>query len=617
MSTPAADRLTAVATSASDHPDAPGVKGILLDGVALDAQVAAAVNDAETEESMDGASTFTLTLLDPEDELLTSALLGKRVDVEVDDLDYRLVAVASRPPLLVCTFEDRGVAVLRTYDKPRKAARGKVTRGEFAYSLVREARGERIGFHAPEMHRPQRISASETPSERAKRLARREDGFGRGADVEVKGVAANRSQLRVLDDVLEEGMTRKANRRCLIGAVACVTVESTARNLSGGDRDSRGAFQQQKYIGGKRTDWPASRNVKTDARAFYKRLIPLERKFGHSRTIGWLVDQVQRSQTFGTARQGSAYQSYEAEAERTVEAWLGGGGLATDARRRRKKYEFSRGQLGQREDSWTALGRLADEVKWRRFMRRGVVWFVREEYLIARPARMVLRRASDGVQRIEFEWDAGKKASGATVTMLASRWAALPGDRIDLAGLGPAGSGAYLVASVKRRRFSPLCTVTLKRPTPSLPEPAAELVSVKAKSRSRSRGQSDGRLDWPVTPHPITSGFGPRASPGGIGSTQHDGIDLGVSYVRVHAAGAGRVTRAGLNGGYGNYVEIDHGHGLVSFYGHLSAISVKAGRHVDKGDPIGTSGNTGNSTGPHLHFGVHLRGAARDPRDFL
>lgn len=65
------------------------------------------------------------------------------------------------------------------------------------------------------------------------------------------------------------------------------------------------------------------------------------------------------------------------------------------------------------------------------------------------------------------------------------------------------------------------------------------------------------------------------------------------------------------------YVEIDHGNGLTSYYGHLSTIATAVGRRVSKGDLIARTGNTGSSTGPHLHFGVHKHGSPRNPADFL
>ena len=85
----------------------------------------------------------------------------------------------------------------------------------------------------------------------------------------------------------------------------------------------------------------------------------------------------------------------------------------------------------------------------------------------------------------------------------------------------------------------------------------------------------------------------------------------------VYAADDGKIVYAGWKNGYGNYIEIDHGNGLRSFYGHLNKVNVSRGDKVYRGDGIGLSGNTGNSTGPHLHFGVHKNGESINPLDLF
>ena len=112
----------------------------------------------------------------------------------------------------------------------------------------------------------------------------------------------------------------------------------------------------------------------------------------------------------------------------------------------------------------------------------------------------------------------------------------------------------------------------------------------------------------------ITSGFGYRNDVGDVGSSYHQGIDIGASEgTPVGAAGAGTVSQAGWNGGYGNSVTIDHGNGLQTLYGHLSAIMVSVGDLVSQLQTIGLVGSTGNSTGPHLHFSVIQNGEMVDP----
>jgi murein DD-endopeptidase MepM/ murein hydrolase activator NlpD len=98
----------------------------------------------------------------------------------------------------------------------------------------------------------------------------------------------------------------------------------------------------------------------------------------------------------------------------------------------------------------------------------------------------------------------------------------------------------------------------------------------------------------------------------------HSGMDFrAISGSSVHATANGTVTEAGYNGGYGNMVEIDHGNGLSTRYGHMSQILVTVGQKISIGDIVGKVGSTGRSTGPHLHYEVRRNGSAINPAGFL
>ena len=126
-----------------------------------------------------------------------------------------------------------------------------------------------------------------------------------------------------------------------------------------------------------------------------------------------------------------------------------------------------------------------------------------------------------------------------------------------------------------------------------------------------------GTFRWPTSGR-ITSTFGGRASPGGIGSTNHKGIDIANSYgTPIYAADGGTVTYAGWMGGYGYLVQINHGNGYVTYYGHNSSLLVSVGQHVYKGQQIARMGSTGNSTGNHCHFEVRYNGVAKNPLNYL
>ena len=117
----------------------------------------------------------------------------------------------------------------------------------------------------------------------------------------------------------------------------------------------------------------------------------------------------------------------------------------------------------------------------------------------------------------------------------------------------------------------------------------------------------------------FTSGFGVRSDPFHAGAAMHPGIDLAGTYgTPIYATAEGTVLRAGWNsGGYGNLVEIDHGRGITTRYGHMSAILVHPGDHITRGQQVGRMGSTGRSTGNHLHYEVRIDGRAVNPIPFM
>ena len=117
----------------------------------------------------------------------------------------------------------------------------------------------------------------------------------------------------------------------------------------------------------------------------------------------------------------------------------------------------------------------------------------------------------------------------------------------------------------------------------------------------------------------ITSPFGPRSSPGGIGSTNHKGVDIGgVGYTtQVLASKAGTVIVSQYSQSYGNYVVVSHGSGNTTLYAHMSQRLVSAGQNVEQGQVLGITGSTGNSTGAHLHFEITEGGVRVNPLNYL
>jgi murein DD-endopeptidase MepM/ murein hydrolase activator NlpD len=122
----------------------------------------------------------------------------------------------------------------------------------------------------------------------------------------------------------------------------------------------------------------------------------------------------------------------------------------------------------------------------------------------------------------------------------------------------------------------------------------------------------------PVDVMEFTSGFGVRSDPFRGGAAMHAGVDIPGPYgSTIYATADGVVLRSERAGAYGNLIELDHGRGIQTRYGHLSASLVAPGQHVKRGDPIARMGSTGRSTGTHLHYEVRLDGHAVNPMPFL
>ena len=116
----------------------------------------------------------------------------------------------------------------------------------------------------------------------------------------------------------------------------------------------------------------------------------------------------------------------------------------------------------------------------------------------------------------------------------------------------------------------------------------------------------------------MSSGFGRRKAPTKGASTYHKGLDWAVpTGTAVMASSGGTVIKAGWGSGYGYVVYIDHGDGRQTRYAHLSKVLVKAGQKVVQGQKIALSGNTGRSTGPHLHFEILINGTHVNPLNHL
>jgi murein DD-endopeptidase MepM/ murein hydrolase activator NlpD len=168
-----------------------------------------------------------------------------------------------------------------------------------------------------------------------------------------------------------------------------------------------------------------------------------------------------------------------------------------------------------------------------------------------------------------------------------------------LSGAGGIGLSSVLIRAFDRQ-LSGAAPIGPAAAT-AVPEPPAPPAPGAAESAALPGGQ-------------ITSGFGWRSDPFNGQAKFHSGTDVRMAYGQeVASAAAGRVSFVGQQGGYGLTVKVDHGNGLESRYAHLSSAEVRPGDPVGTGQVIARSGNSGHSTGPHLHFEVLRNGRAVDP----
>ena len=199
-------------------------------------------------------------------------------------------------------------------------------------------------------------------------------------------------------------------------------------------------------------------------------------------------------------------------------------------------------------------------------------------------------------------------------------------DFVDVTGLTPdrllsaldgpaAGTGG---PEVGLKKFSPISEATAAVIDEDNGDDFARVVQAVSKLDGLRESLNSMPLAKPVKEYYISSPFGKRRDPFSGRWAYHSGVDMaGYWKEPVHATVAGTITFVGRHGPYGNMVEIDHGNGFKTRYGHLYATKVKKGEHVARGQLVGLMGNTGRSTGTHLHYEIWFNGKLQNPLKFF
>ncbi len=201
------------------------------------------------------------------------------------------------------------------------------------------------------------------------------------------------------------------------------------------------------------------------------------------------------------------------------------------------------------------------------------------------------------------------------MTRAADRRAAAAESKIKRLGLNP----GTLLASLDDRSAMGGPFIALATARGGRIDPRFERLGVSlARMDALERGLAGIPQVLPAALEFVSSGFGYRADPFNGGAAFHAGLDFkGPIGAPIYAAAQGTVSFVGVKSGYGNCVEIDHGNGLMTRYAHMSRFGARVGQPVDAGAIIGAIGNTGRSTGPHLHFEVRMHDRPLNPRPFL
>lgn len=601
------------------------VDRLVLDAIRAgvpDVDVTDAITDATIEYAMTGAGLLTLELDDHERRILRSGVLEHAIRVSLDDDHYRLRAVDKRDNGLVLTLEDEVVALLRRHNKPRVAYRDTVSRVQFAQSLVREVRAFPIRFVTAVAKSIRSAVGHDEPARRSS-PAKPAGGFDAGVVLKVQGVKADGEQLRNAARALRRADELDAGDKATLAMLLAIITENALRNTrgKGADKVSLGIYQAiPGTSAGTRNDADAL-NIERCTTTFLKGpgftsrggAIDLARKHP-----GWSAGQIAAEIEGPLSKYRGRYDEHAAEGRAMLAAWRGGDRSSTgDGAKGTARYAFRRGELhGKKEDSWTCLNRLADEVRWRCFAYRGAVWFISDADLLREPASFTLTEDTEGVRGIDFQIDGGKVTGNVTLTVDVGRYTIRPGMVVALRECGPA-DGRWLVENVRRSLFTTDATVTLRRAQKPLPEPPAEKTGSSAghTSGSGSGGASGGTpskvgdvkltsawggsqsiIDQFVTPFMRRKGLSPgstkrtpaqNAAAGGSATSDHL-TTMSASFATDYPTNSGEATARALARelGYSAWQPNSYATARIVVDGHTFQVQILWGAGIDHADHV-------------------------------
>lgn len=459
----------------------------------------AIVGEPRITRTIDGASTFEFTVSDPEGRLRREKFLTEATRIVVDDeLRFVLVKVTKNGDDLTLTAEDEIVYLMRRKEGPKAVKRAKRTRAQFIKSLVKEAVGDRdVNFSSPELKEKQPIEDQPKPKTKASKPENSGRGPGIPLDARgltVKGTTANKAQKRMADRLIRSAYRQYKNppRRAVLALLCAATHESVMGTLGMNnpvDHDSVGVLQGRLMYNSRKDLLSVHYNV----RRFMARpwtgtsLGGAIKQAKANRSIGDICTSIQGNAT------GDVYTQWKPEAEAWLRAYFGGDagppGGGTIEKTVLIPYQF---EVEKGENYWEAAKRLADEVNWRLFVVGNTVYYSSEPTLLKGRRRLNIGANTKGVDQVDWDIDAGKKANTATVTARVKNWQAPPGTVVTLdESHGPA-EGRWLVSEIDGTISQQEASISLKRVTKPKPEPPAETKTTTERVPDRTRRPSRG-----------------------------------------------------------------------------------------------------------------------------
>ena len=214
-----------------------------------------------------------------------------------------------------------------------------------------------------------------------------------------------------------------------------------------------------------------------------------------------------------------------------------------------------------------------------------------------------------------YEENAGKlQAKVLQLQTMVTKLGVMAGLEHSLPEAGSAGVGGAIALESQAPVLAPRALAAIDESLTTLTRRSAQLEEFY---RDQTLVLASTPSIWPVRGY-LSAGFGNRLDPFTGQRDFHPGIDVSTPIgTRIFAPADGVVLSAAVQGGYGNSLIMDHGYGVVTRYGHLDAYAVRPGQRVRRGDLIGFVGNSGRSTGPHLHYEVWVRDQAQNPIHFI